>query len=96
MAKVNGVSNGTEEPIVLSEFGGWPSILRDLVSGVDLSVTSARASLSSILRGEATDAQVAGLIIAIGMKGGSVPELTGMGEAMMPVFGPLCVCACGE
>ena len=51
MAKVNGVSHGTEEPTVLSEYGGWPSILRDLVGGVDLSVKAARASLSSILRG---------------------------------------------
>jgi len=89
LAKVNGVSHGTEEPTVLSEYGGWPSILRDLVDGVDLSVKAARASLSSILRGEATDAQVAGFIIAIGMKGGSVPELTGMVEAMMEAAAPL-------
>ena len=83
------MSNRAEEPTVLSKYGGWPSILRDLVGGVDLSVKAARASLSSILRGEATDAQVAGFIIAIGMKGGSVPELTGMVEAMMEAAAPL-------
>ena len=73
----------------LDAFGGWAGVLSDLVAGVDLTPAAARAALGSILRGEATDAQVAGFIIALGMKGGSVLELTGLVEAMMDAASPL-------
>ncbi len=73
----------------LDAFGGWSGVLSDLVAGVDLTPAAARAALGSILRGEATDAQVAGFIIALGMKGGSVLELTGLVEAMMDAASPL-------
>ena len=78
---------GTE--VSLDAFGGWSGVLSDLVAGVDLTPGAARAALGSILRGEATDAQVAGFIIALGMKGGSVLELTGLVEAMMDAASPL-------
>jgi len=73
----------------LDVFGGWSGVLSDLVAGVDLTPAAARAALGSILRGEATDAQVAGFIIALGMKGGSVLELTGLVDAMMDAASPL-------
>ena len=75
--------------LTLDGFGGWSGVLSDLVAGVDLTPAAARAALGSILRGEATDAQVAGFIIALGMKGGSVLELTGLVEAMMDAAAPL-------
>ena len=78
------VDNGS-----LDAFGGWSGVLSDLVAGVDLTPAAARAALGAILRGEATDAQVAGFIIALGMKGGSVLELTGLVEAMMDAASPL-------
>ena len=73
----------------LESFGGWPAILGDLVAGVDLTPAASRAALGSILRGEASDAQVAGFIIGLGMKGGSVLELTGLVDAMMDAAAPL-------
>ena len=75
----------------IAEHGGWPGVLGSLVAGIDLTPRAAHAALGSILRGEATDAQIAGFIIALGMKGGTVPELTGMVEAMMESASPLSV-----
>ncbi|HCB34201.1 MAG TPA: anthranilate phosphoribosyltransferase [Acidimicrobiaceae bacterium] len=73
----------------LADYGGWPAVLSDLVAGVDLSAGAARAALAAILADEATDAQLAGFIVALGMKGGSVPELTGLVDAMLDVAEPL-------
>ena len=76
-------------PTSLAEYGGWKGVLSDLVAGNDLSAVVAHAALGNILTNQATDAQIAGFIIALGMKGGSVPELTGMVEAMLDVSEPL-------
>lgn len=73
----------------LQHFGGWKAVLSDLVAGIDLSPEVARAALGAILGENATDAQLAGFIIALGMKGGSVPELTGLVEAMHDAAVPL-------
>ncbi|WP_420623757.1 anthranilate phosphoribosyltransferase [Candidatus Poriferisodalis sp.] len=73
----------------LAHFGGWKAVLTDLVAGIDLSPEVARAALGSILSENATDAQLAGFIIALGMKGGSVPELTGLVDAMHDAAVPL-------
>ena len=80
-------AGGGEEHLAL--FGGWKAVLTDLVAGIDLSPEVARAALGSILREQATDAQLAGFIIALGMKGGSVPELTGLVDAMLDAAMPL-------
>ncbi len=87
VADVNDEQAGAAHEV--DHFGGWQGILGDLVGGVDLSPSAARAALGSILTGGATDAQLAGFIVALGMKGGSVPELTGMVEAMLDVAEPL-------
>ncbi|MGE0405094.1 MAG: anthranilate phosphoribosyltransferase [Candidatus Korobacteraceae bacterium] len=42
----------------------------------------ARAVMSQILRGEASDAQIAGLLVALHMKGEGVEEIVGFAEAM--------------
>ncbi|MEC8922649.1 MAG: anthranilate phosphoribosyltransferase [Actinomycetota bacterium] len=81
--------NAAESQETLEAHGGWSTVLSDLVAGVDLTPSASRAALGAILRGEATDAQVAGFIIALGMKGGSVLELTGLVEAMMDAAAPL-------
>ena len=73
----------------LEDYGGWKGVLGDLVGGVDLTPGAARAALGAILAGKATDAQVAGFIIALGTKGGSVPELTGLVQAMLDNAEPL-------
>ena len=82
--------NDTQETgNALEAYGGWPGVLGDLIAGVDLTPGAARAALGAILSNNATDAQVAGFIIALGMKGGSVPELTGLVDAMLDNAAPL-------
>ncbi|MFT7646347.1 MAG: anthranilate phosphoribosyltransferase [Candidatus Poriferisodalaceae bacterium] len=81
--------SANERVAPIGDFGGWPGILGSLVAGIDLTPRAAGAALGSILAGEATDAQIAGFIIALGMKGGTVPELTGMVDAMMASAAPL-------
>lgn len=82
---------GSGKRLSLDDYGGWKAVLSDLVAGVDLTPGAARAALGAILADEATDAQVAGFIIALGMKGGSVPELTGLVSAMLDNASPLSV-----
>ncbi len=70
----------TERP---SAFAGWPAVLGRLTTGDDLAPDEARAAMSEILDGAATPAQIAGYVIALRVKGETVPELTGMVEAML-------------
>src|SRR5437899_9770342 len=49
----------------------------------------ARAVMTEILRGEATDAQIAGLLVALNMKGESVEEIVGFAEAIRSAAAPL-------
>ena len=49
----------------------------------------ARGVMSEILRGEATDAQIAGLLVALHMKGETVEEIVGFAQAMREAATPL-------
>lgn len=75
--------------MTIDEHGGWAGILGSLVAGIDLTPAQTRAALTSILEGEAADSQIAGFIIALGMKGGTVPELSGLVDAMLDAAVPL-------
>ncbi len=54
-----------------------------------LSRDEARELMSQILRGEATDAQIAALLVALHMKGESVEEIVGFAEAIRTAAAPL-------
>jgi anthranilate phosphoribosyltransferase len=69
--------------------GGWAAVLNTLSAGEDLTSQEARAALMTVLDGEATDAQIAGFIIALRMKGECVEEITGLVEAMLENAAPL-------
>ncbi|MFN2466166.1 MAG: anthranilate phosphoribosyltransferase [Candidatus Dormibacteria bacterium] len=56
--------------------------IHDLVAGRTLDRGQARASMDDIMRGEATDSEIAGFLIALRMKGESVEEIVGMVESM--------------
>ena len=73
----------------LDEFGGWPTLLGRLVDGDDLDVAEASAALAAVLAGEATAAQTAGFIVALRLKGETVPELDGLVAAMLDAASPL-------
>lgn len=73
----------------LDELGGWPAVLGALTAGRDLSRDEALAAMTEVLAGHATPAQIAGLIVALRMKGETVEEMTGMVDAMLAASLPL-------
>jgi anthranilate phosphoribosyltransferase len=75
----------------LDAYGGWPGILGTVSSGADLSSAEAHAAMGEILDGAATSAQIAGLIVALRLKGESVVEMTGLADAMLEAAEPLTV-----
>jgi len=52
------------------------------VIGDDLSVAEAEAAMGTIMAGNATDAQIGGLLVALRMKGEAVDEIAGFARAM--------------
>ncbi len=73
----------------IDDAGGWKVVLGHLTAGENLSRAEAAASLRAILAGEASDAQIAGLIVALRMKGETVDEMSGMVDAMLEAAEPL-------
>ncbi|MFC5467760.1 anthranilate phosphoribosyltransferase [Cohnella suwonensis] len=59
-----------------------PQALARLMNGDDLTRDEAYAAMTTIMKGEATPAQIGGTIIALRMKGETVDEITGFAEAM--------------
>jgi anthranilate phosphoribosyltransferase len=53
-----------------------------LADGQDLSETDAAEALAEIMAGEATDIEIAGFLIALRVKGETVPELAGLARTM--------------
>lgn len=68
---------------IVAEHGGWPQMLNTLTGGETIGADAARAALGAILAGEATDAQIAGFIVALKSKGETAEEMRGMVEAML-------------
>ena len=64
------------------KFENWPAVLADLSEGRDLDSKTAEAVLMSVLRGEASDAQLAAFVVALRQKGETVDELSGLVRAM--------------
>jgi len=56
--------------------------LRTIVAGKDLSREEASALMEGLMCGEATDAQIGALLVALRMKGESVAEIAGFATAM--------------
>lgn len=67
----------------------WPSILGLLVEGVDLSISDAEWAMQSVMAGEATSAQLAGLLVALRIKGETVDEIVGFRDAVLASSLPL-------
>jgi anthranilate phosphoribosyltransferase len=66
-----------------AEHGGWPVVLGTLMEGGTLTREQARATMSEILDGAASPAQISAFIVALRMKGETVEELVGMVDAML-------------
>ena len=56
--------------------------LAELLEGRDLSREQARAVMDEIMRGEATQAQIGGFLVALRLKGETAEEIAGCAEAM--------------
>jgi len=59
-----------------------PEAIARLVEGHDLSRQEAEAAMEEIMSGRATDAQIAGFIVALRMKGETVEEIAGCAQVM--------------
>ena len=53
-----------------------------LLDGKDLSREAARDTMNEIMRGDATQAQIAGFVVALRAKGETADEIAGCAEAM--------------
>ncbi|MBB5933427.1 anthranilate phosphoribosyltransferase [Streptomyces zagrosensis] len=60
----------------------WPGILRTLLAGQDLSADASAWAMDRIMRGEASDVQIAGFAVALRAKGETVDEVAGMVRTM--------------
>lgn len=63
--------------------------IRKVVEGQHLTAEEAYAVMDQIMSGQATDAQIAGLLTALRMKGETVPELTGFAKVMREKVTPV-------
>ncbi|MCZ6530621.1 MAG: anthranilate phosphoribosyltransferase [Chloroflexi bacterium] len=66
-----------------------------LLDGRDLSTEEAEAAMGTIMRGEATPAQIGGYLVALRMKGETVDEITGSARAMRAHASPVPLVADG-
>lgn len=60
----------------------WPDVLSMLIAGRDLGADDTAWAMDAIMRGTATDVQIAGFAVALRAKGETVEEVTGMVRAM--------------
>lgn len=60
----------------------WPGVLNGLMEGRDQSAEDAAWAMDRIMRGEATDAQIAGFVVALRAKGETVEEISGLVRTM--------------
>jgi anthranilate phosphoribosyltransferase len=60
----------------------WPVLLNGLLDGRDLSADDTAWAMDLIMRGEATDVQIAGFAVALRAKGETVEEITGLVRTM--------------
>jgi len=73
----------------MSDDRTWPRILGSLVEGRDLSISDAEWSMQQVMAGEATPAQLAGLLVALRVKGETVDEIVGFRDAVLANAIPL-------
>lgn len=67
----------------------WPDIISALLDGEDLSVSEAAWCMEQVMTGTATDAQLAGFLVALRVKGETVDEIVGFRDAVLEHAVPL-------
>ena len=61
----------------------WPEVYTALISGSDLSTSAAGWAMAEIMSGEASSAQVAGVLVALRAKGETIAEMRGLADTML-------------
>lgn len=61
----------------------WPDVLEALLGGADLSTGDSAWAMDQIMSGEASDAQIAGFLVALRAKGVTGQELLGIANTML-------------
>lgn len=69
----------------------WPRLLGTLIDGSDLSIADATWAMQRVMAGEATSAQLAGLLVALRIKGETVDEIVGFRDAVLANARPITV-----
>ncbi|MBP2435962.1 anthranilate phosphoribosyltransferase [Microbacterium amylolyticum] len=67
----------------------WPGILASVVGGHHLTVSEAEWAMRQVMHGEATPAQLGGLLLALRAKGETVEEVIGFRAAILEAAVPL-------
>lgn len=67
----------------------WPALLEALLAGRELAAADTAWAMHQVMRGEATDAQLAGFLVALRGKGETVGELEGLVRAILDHAVPL-------
>lgn len=61
----------------------WPTLLTQLLAGENLTITEATWAMNQVITGHATNAQLAGFLVALNSKGETVDELVGFRDAVL-------------
>jgi len=69
----------------------WPAIISSLLEGEDLSVSDAAWCMEQVMTGQAGEAQLAGFLVALRVKGETVDEIVGFRDAILEHALPLAV-----
>lgn len=67
----------------------WPDVLTTLLEGKDLSVWESTWAMRQVMQGEATQAQLAGFLLALRAKGETIDEVVGFRDAILEAAVPL-------
>ncbi len=67
----------------------WTDILDALVRGESLTVAESSSAMTAVMNGEVSDAQLAGFLVALRVKGESVDEVVGFRDAILSAALPL-------
>lgn len=67
----------------------WPAVLESLLGREDLAIRQAEWAMAEVVAGRATEAQTAGLLIALRAKGVVAEELVGFRDAILEAAVPL-------
>jgi len=67
----------------MTDSNSWPRLLGTLIEGSDLSIAESTWAMQQVMAGEATSAQLAGLLVALRIKGETVDEIVGFRDAVL-------------